>query len=127
MRYICAVALSFVAQLPIAHAQDVCEFEDAVIIADDYTNTYLGSITDKSDAQSIFNENGVYGRANSLDSIWNTNGVFGSEHSVYSPRNPRTPSPPMILKDGKVVAYLTVNMSIERAISLASLTGRCSE
>ncbi len=53
--------------------------------------------------------------------------MFGSEHSVYSPRNPRTPSPPMILKDGKVVAHLTVNMSVERAISLASLTERCFE
>ena len=127
MRYVCAVALSFVAQLPLAHAQDACEFEGAIIIADDYTNTYLGSITNKSDPESIFNEEGEYGSAMSLDSIWNTNGLFGDEHSVYSPRNPQTPSPPMILKDGKVVAYLTVNMSIESAISLALLTERCSE
>ena len=126
MRYVCALALSLVAQLPIAHAQDACELEGAIIIADDYTNTYLGSVTNQSDAESIFNEDGDYGSANSLDSIWNTNGMFGSEHSVYSPRNPQTPSPPMILKDGRVVAYLTVNVSIENAISLELLKERCS-
>jgi hypothetical protein len=120
------LALSFILQLPIAHAQEACEFEGAIVIADDYANTYLGTVAGKSDAESLFNKEGDYGSANGLDSVWNTNGTFGNEHSIYSARNPQTPSPPMILKDGRVVAYLTANESIANAISLESLKERCS-
>lgn len=127
MRYICVVALSFVILLPRAHAQEACEFEGGMIIADDYSGTFLGSISGKSVADSIFNENGEYGSADGVDSIWNPRGAFGSEHGVYSPNNPRTTSPPGIFKDGKVVAYLTVNESIANAISLESLKQRCSK
>jgi hypothetical protein len=126
MRYTWAVASVCAAQWSIGHAEDRCRFEGAMIIADDYTNTYLGSVGSKSDAESVFNEEGSYGSATSLDSVWNTKGIFGSEHSIYSARNPRTPSPPMLMKDGMVVAYLTDNLSIRDGISLESLTERCS-
>jgi hypothetical protein len=126
MRYACAIALSFAAQLSIVHAEDRCGFEGAMIIADDYTNTFLGTVSSKFDAESIFSEEGDYGSATSLDSVWNMHGIFGSEHSIYSARNLKTPSPPMILKDGQVVAYLTDNASIRNAISLESLIERCS-
>lgn len=89
----------------------------ASIIAQDDGRTYLGSLTNKLNSNSIFNEIGTYGSVNSSNSIWNNIGTFGSKISSYSPFNNISSTPPMIVKDGEIIGYLTVNNTIYGGIS----------
>jgi hypothetical protein len=89
----------------------------ATIVAQDYEKTYLGKLASAYDGDSIFNEQGPYGDRYSPKSIWNPDGRFGGEYSLFSPFNPHTRTPPVITRDGKTLGYLTVNESIEGAVS----------
>lgn len=81
------------------------------IIAQDNEKTYLGKLSNESDSESIFNEFGKYGNEFSSNSIWNEFSTFGSKFNTYSPFNELSSTPPMVIKIGKVIAYLTVNNS----------------
>jgi hypothetical protein len=104
-----------------AFAQDFTELVDilrgAQILAQNDENTYLGKLVNKYDSQSIFNEYGEYGSKYSSGSIWNEYGSFGGKYSSDSPFNKYTSTPPMIIKKGKVIGYLTTNKNIEGNIS----------
>lgn len=89
----------------------------ASIIAQDDANTYLGKITSEYDSDSIWNEYGTYGSEYSAKSIWNNYGTFGNEYNAYSPFNDYSSTPPMIIRNGKVIGYLTINKYIHGAIS----------
>lgn len=102
-------------------AQDLSELVDylcgAVIIAQDDENTYLGKLSNEFDSESIFNEFGKYGNEFSSSSIWNEFATFGNEFNSYSPFNEFSSKPPMLIKNGKIIAYLTVNKSINGSVS----------
>jgi hypothetical protein len=105
-------------------SQDLYDFKpvintlkNAKIIAQDDENTYLGSLTNSLHRESIFNEFGTYGSEFSSKSIWNQFSKFGNEFNTYSPFNRFSIQPPMIIKDGKIIAYLTTNKSISNGIS----------
>lgn len=89
----------------------------ASIIAQDDDKTFLGTLTNEINSNSIFNDIGTYGSDISSNSIWNDIGTFGSDISSYSPFNDITSTPPMIVKDGKIIGYLTVNEIISGGIS----------
>jgi len=89
----------------------------ASIIAQDDDRTFLGTLTNELNSKSIFNEIGTYGSDISSNSIWNDIGTFGSDISSYSPFNDITSTPPMIIKNGKIIGYLTVNDIISGGIS----------
>ncbi len=89
----------------------------ASIIAQDDDRTFLGTLTNELNLNSIFNEIGTYGSDISSNSIWNDIGTFGSDISLYSPFNDITSTPPMIIKNGKIIGYLTVNDIISGGIS----------
>src|SRR5690606_35754495 len=89
----------------------------ASIIAQDDDRTFLGTLTNELNSNSIFNEIGIYGSDISSNSIWNDIGIFGSDISSYSPFNDITSTPPMIIKNGKIIGYLTVNDFISSGIS----------
>lgn len=55
---------------------------------------------------------GTYGSEISPNSIWNDIGTYGSDISSYSPFNDITSTPPMIVKNGNTIGYLTVNKII---------------
>jgi hypothetical protein len=113
---------------PFVHAEDVCSIvRDAKIIAQDDENTYLGKISNSYDSESIFNEYGTYGSDYSSNSIWNEYSTFGSEYSSYSPFNQFTSTPPMIIKGGKIIGYLSANKSIEASISPNLLKALCED
>lgn len=78
---------------------------------DDETK-YLGKIKDNLSVDSIFNELGTYGSEFSSDSIWNKFGTYGSEYSSESAFNKFTSDPPLIVKNDKIIGYLTVNKAI---------------
>lgn len=111
-----------------AHAQDACmTLKDSVILAQDSSNTFLGKITNSFDADSIFNEYGNYGSEYSSNSIWNEFSTFGNEFNSDSPFNEFSSNPPMIIKGGRVIAYLSANSSIQGSISPNLLKALCKD
>lgn len=92
----------------------------AIIRAQD--GTYLGLISsDPFEADSIANSYGAYGNPYSPASIRNEYGIYGGQYGTHSPYNPYNTRPPVIVRDGQVVAYLTVNPYVKPAISPHSL------
>ena len=99
-----------------AAAQSACEvIAGGTIIADD--GTLLGRLTNSFSADSILNEYGTYGSKYGVESIWNEYGTYGSKFSNQSPFNEYTSTPPMIIKNGRPVARLTVNKSLRGALN----------
>ncbi|NTV46573.1 MAG: hypothetical protein HGB11_08675 [Chlorobiales bacterium] len=99
----------------------------AVLIAQDDQNTFLGKITNSYDSESIFNEYGTYGSEYNSASIWNEYATFGSEYSSYSPHNSYASTPPMIIKNRKILGYLSANKSLKSSISPNLLKALCKE
>jgi hypothetical protein len=100
----------------VGNAQDLCQIiSGASVIADD--GQFLGKLTSQYSSDSILNEYGTYGSQYSSDSIWNPYGRYGSEYSSLSPFNQYTSTPPVLVKGGKVVAYLTTNKSLRGAVN----------
>ncbi len=123
MRYIFLAILLVTSSV---QAEDGCSIvSGAKLIAQDSENTYLGKISNSYDSESIFNEYGTYGSEYSSNSIWNEYSTFGSEYSSYSPFNEYTSTPPMIIKDGKIIGYLSAIKSIEASISPNLLKALC--
>ena len=111
-----------------AHANEVCPVVNgAKLIAQDDKNTYIGEIKNSYASDSIFNEYGTYGSEYSSNSIWNEYATFGSEYSSYSPFNEYSSIPPMMIKDGKIIGYLTANKSIGASISPNLLKALCED
>jgi hypothetical protein len=111
-----------------AGAEEVCDIlNGAVIIAQDSNNTFLGKVTNSFDSQSIFNEFGTYGNEFSSKSIWNEFSTFGNEFNSYSPFNEFSSSPPMLIKNRKILGYLSANKSIKASISPNLLKALCKD
>ena len=92
-------------------------YDGSISIAQDPDYSYLGKITNEYDSDSIFNDYGTYGNKFSSKSIWNKFSTFGNKFSSYSPFNEYSYNPPMIIKDRTIIGYLSVNGSLEGAIS----------
>ena len=109
-------------------AEEVCEVvRDAKIVAQDSNNTYLGKISNKMQSESIFNDFGKYGNEFSSESIWNEFSTFGNEFNAESPFNQFSFTPPMIIKNGKVIGYLSANKSIKSSITPKLLKALCED
>ena len=122
------ILLIIVLAVTILQAEEVCSIvNNSKIIAQDNKNTYLGKITNSFDSESTFNEFGTYGSEFSSTSIWNEFGTFGSEFSSYSPFNEFTSSPPLIIKGGKIIGYLSTNKSLQSSISPNILKALCKD
>lgn len=91
-------------------------YAGAKVIADDDKHTYLGQIDDEFSPDSIFNQYGTHGSKYSSESIHNDYGSFGGEYSGASPFNKYSSTPPLIVKNGKVIGRLTVNKSVAGAV-----------
>ena len=89
----------------------------SVIIADDGNNTYLGDISSQFKANSIFNEFGRYGSEFQAKSIWNKFGRYGSEFGQYSAFSDVSFSPPMIVKDKRIIGRVSTNEALVDAIN----------
>lgn len=126
LRTMLPLLLSLFAQQANANAEEICDVvEGAALIAQDGTNTFLGTITNSYDPESIFNEYGTYGSEYNPSSIWNKYATFGSEYSMYSPHNAYTSTPPMIIKNKKILGYLSANKSLKSSISPNLLKALC--
>jgi len=111
-----------------AGAQEICGILDgSVIIAQDSKNTFLGKVTSSHDSQSIFNEFGTYGNEFSSKSIWNEFSTFGNEFNSNSPFNEFSSRPPLLIKNRKIIGYLSANRSIKSSISPNLLKALCKD
>jgi hypothetical protein len=109
-----------------ANAEEICDIlNGAVIIAQDSDNTFLGKITSSFNSQSIFNEFGAYGNELSSKSIWNEFSTFGNEFNSNSPFNEFSSDPPMLIKNRRILGYLSANKSIKASISPNLLKALC--
>lgn len=109
-------------------AEEVCDIvRGATLIAQNDENTYLGKLINSYDSNSIFNDYGTYGSEYNSLSIWNQYATFGSEYSSYSPHNKYTSTPPMIIKNGKIIGYLSANKSMKSSISPNLLKALCAD
>jgi len=128
MKFIAIFGLFLSLLAPRVNAEEVCDIvKESVLIAQDNKNTYLGKITNSYDSESIFNEYGTYGSEYNSSSIWNQYATFGSEYSSYSANNSYTSTPPMIIKNKKIVGYLSANKSIKSSISPNLLKALCKD
>lgn len=110
MRGLCCILLCL--STSTAWALDVCEIiANSKIVARD--GKYLGLVASQYNSDSVLNEYGVHGSKYSADSIWNEYG----QYSTNSPFNPYTSEPPLLIKDGKAIANLTVNKSLQAALN----------
>lgn len=107
------------------YANNLCQIVSGAKIISQESKKYLGSITNKYDSDSIFNEFGNYGSEFSSDSIMNEFGRYGGEFSSESPFNEFTSTPPYIVKNGKIIGYLTVNKYINNALNPFILIAEC--
>lgn len=91
--------------------------------------TYLGKITaDVSDPESIWNNSGDYGSADSSTSIFNMYGIYGSSNSMFSAFNDYASAPPKIYDSrGNIVGLLTSNLSVQNGISPDTLKTYASD
>ncbi|MEC8849140.1 MAG: hypothetical protein VYB93_07750 [Pseudomonadota bacterium] len=109
-------------------ANELCAaVSGARIIAQDDENTYLGKVASAYDSDSIFNEYDSYGSEYSSDSIWNEYSEWGDEYSSVSPFNKYSSTPPMLIKDGEVIGYLSANKSMKAAVSPSMLKALCED
>ena len=114
IKYILLIAGLF--SLGQAHGQNVCDvIAGATLVADD--GTLLGRLTNSYSSDSILNEYGTHGSQYSSKSIWNQYGAYGGQYSSQSPFNPNTSTPPLLIKDGQIIARVTVNNSVSGALN----------
>lgn len=101
-------------------------YQGSFISAND--GQFLGTISsNRFDLDSIANPFGTYGNTFSNLSIWNEFGTYGNTFSTMSPFNAFTTTPPVIVENGVVVAYLTNNTFLSPRVDpddLARAVGR---
>ncbi|OPG91292.1 hypothetical protein B2I21_34915 [Chryseobacterium mucoviscidosis] len=79
---------------------------------------FLGTISTNSyDSDSIFNKYGNYGSSYSTTSITNKYGTYGGEYSNESAYNKYATKPPILTYKGQTVFYVTMNTTIQNAIT----------
>jgi hypothetical protein len=123
-----AVILIFTTIPTPATGSEICStLRSAKIVAQDPGNSYLGRISNSYDTDSIFNSYGEYGNPYSSIGIWNNYSEFGNPYGIYSPFNSYSSSPPMIVKSGRIIGYLTANKSIKSGISPKLLKALCED
>ena len=115
IKFFAAILLSIFGN---AYSEELCNIlSGASIYAQDSSNTYLGRISGHFDNESIFNNFGRFGSSYSTSSVWNTYGNFGSEYSQFSAQGRSSGKPPIIVKQGRVLGYLSGNDSIQPSVS----------
>lgn len=80
-------------------------------------DTFLGNVNKNPyDIDSLSNQFGQYGNSFSSLSIFNDFAQFGNPYSHLSPLNEFSRTPPRFVKNGQILAYLTVNQFINPRI-----------
>lgn len=74
------------------------------------SGVFLGRVNrNRFDADSLVNQYGTFGSRFSAESIFNKYSQYGSQYGSESPYNRFSTTPPVFVKDGESLGYLTVN------------------
>jgi hypothetical protein len=74
------------------------------------SGVFLGNVNrNRFDTDSLVNQYGQHGSRYSAESIFNKYSQYGSPYGSESPYNKFTTTPPMFVKNGESLGYLTVN------------------
>lgn len=103
------------------------DIDGASVLSQEPEPVYLGFLGNSIGAHSIRNPSGPYGSTTGTRSVRNAFSAYGSSTGVYSARNSLSINPPLIVKNGKVLAALTANAGYSRypALSLPTIDGVC--
>ena len=124
MRWCAAALLALLAATPAWARPGVCDaFDGAAIVNKD--GDFIGKLTSKFDSDSIFNKFGNYGSKFSGKSIWDKFGEFGGQFSDKSPFNKYASKSPLVVANGRIIAVLNVNDSIQGAVNPITLAVTC--
>jgi hypothetical protein len=115
MRLVLIILLFAFAKPAWAQEEACATLDGAAIVNDD--GEYLGLIADGFDRDSIFNEYGAHGSEYRTGSIWNEYGKNGSEYRTNTAFNAYASRPPRLIKNKKVIGFLTVNKSIAGGVN----------
>ena len=99
------------------------ELDGSKIIAED--GTYLGSLGESYESDSIYNKYSDHGSTYDSDSIWNKYSDYGSDYSSQSPFNDYASDPPVLLKDDEVVGKLTTDPNEYKGVDPRSVGEDC--
>jgi hypothetical protein len=122
-----AAALAGGVAVPVpAHARPshCAQYDGAMIMVD---KKFLGKLANRYDSLSIFNRYGNFGSKYSSESIWNRIGTYGSPDAIFSPFNATTVAPPAIMKNNKIIGFLTINRRVPGGVNPYSLGAMCYE
>jgi hypothetical protein len=106
----------------------------ASVFSQEAAPQFLGFFGSGTALNSINNPNGPYGASTSSLSVRNPNGPYGSSTSPFSARNQAATLPPIVVKYGLTIAFLTTNTTYATAdypfevdrISLATIDASCA-
>lgn len=98
------------------------QFEGSIVIAD---RKFIGKVSNRYESDSIFNKYGSYGSKYASDSIWNPYGTYGSKYSSDSATNPYTSTPPQIVKNRRIIGYLSRNKNLAGSVDPLLLGIEC--
>lgn len=100
----------------------------ASIFSQEDEPVYLGFIGSTLALKSINNSFGILGSEFGTSSVRNKFSKYGSEFNSYSVSNAFASSPPVIVKSGKSVAFLSANSMLTGlpVVSLAAMDASCS-
>ena len=102
------------------------DLDGARVYSTEEPPVYLGFLGAASAADSIYNVVGTYGSSGSTSSMRNSSGRYGSTTGANSHLNPDAIKPPVIVKLGSSLAYITSNTSLLGGITLNQLDSICS-
>ncbi len=110
-----------------SYAQIACfTLNGASVYSNESQPKYLGFFGNSYAGDSIMNQFGSYGSRYASSSVRNQFGTFGSNYSSLSANNSFTSTPPMIIKGGQLIGYLTANKYISNGVSLDQIDSLCT-
>jgi hypothetical protein len=120
---ITALAIALPAPPVIAQSSACAAYDGALIVSSD--GTYLGTVSNSYNSDSIFNDIGTFGSDLSSKSIWNDIGTYGSDISSKSAMNDIASDPPMLIKNRQIIGFLTTNKIKPGAVNPILLGAVC--
>ena len=107
-------------------AMTCTDLDGARVYSQETSPKYLGFFGDALAPDSIMNTYGTYGSSYNLSSVRNTFGSYGSTYGPFSANNSYSTTPPIIMKWGEVIGYLSTNNYIGSRVSLSQIDSVCT-
>jgi hypothetical protein len=124
MKFILSILLLIYAQNALAFF--TCfDLNGAAVFSQEDEPVYLGFLGNDFAAGSINNEFGSYGSEFSSSSIRNAFSPYGNDFSQFSSNNPLALKPPILIKNNRVIGYLSNNQTLPLNFPLAILDDEC--